>query len=728
MHTPTTLRPSSLQLITMSLLAAWLPGCFEDEEPPSQNNIIIVVNDDMATTPSNDMNTSPGDMDMVSQDMTPSTPDMALPLPDMPMTPMCSVGEMCGDSCVDTQSDIAHCGMCGNTCDEGSPCVQGVCEEQVSDCRQEACQGFFYCDLANGNCLEGCDRDDQCQDNATCDVFAHACTCEENFHECASQCVDSTSPQHCGDRCEPCATPANGSATCEANGSCGIVCDAGFHACGDQCVADNDVNHCGNRCNACPTDPRGEALCNASNQCEIACDDDALLCNGSCAACPAGAIDKVCQGSSCVVPDCPSGERRCGGLCTACPTAQGIAATTCSAQNTCVVQSCQSGLTQCNNTCSTCPSQGVSSTACNTSDECVIDSCNSGLHPCGDSCCTWAASPTLIGSYQSLWDFKMVRDENSISMSFTDTDSSSFTDDTGYHITLNGSSWVTAETYDLSSIPSSTDRWELFAWRQNNQNYALIEENNVLKLISPSGQNGFTELGSLNIGFIAPRHAGLDGSIYVGQKLNGNPEVYHRVTPSSNSKFTALPLNTPDYADAFFFDAMGTYYGVNVDATTFNPTTDFWEQISTTQIFATTFKACGASSWGIVVDEAGFGTVSRRACGNESFGNWLSTQKANGQWDHFMYAGSSDFLGNLTIAPDGTVHTCIVKDTNEVYHVYRAPNALSTWQSNQIYSNSFDNVLECSVATTSTGEPYVGWVVATNNFPLSRDVYVLAPN
>ncbi len=216
MHTPflPSHHPTRL-LIPLGFLIAWLPGCPDDGHTPSEQTPVIIVDEDMNV-----------DLDLD----TPDPADMPMtPGADMPDTPACSVGEQCGDECVDTQSNTSHCGGCGNACDAGAPCVQGKCEAQVSDCRQEACQGFFYCDLSNGECLEGCDRDAQCQDNATCDVFAHECVCEESFHECAGQCVDSTSPQHCGDRCEPCPTPANGASICEADGSCGFVCDAGFH-------------------------------------------------------------------------------------------------------------------------------------------------------------------------------------------------------------------------------------------------------------------------------------------------------------------------------------------------------------------------------------------------------------------------------------------------------------------------------------------------------------------
>jgi hypothetical protein len=41
----------------------------------------------------------------------------------------CPAGQMvCGDACVDTQSDAANCGGCGNACAAGQNCTSGVCE------------------------------------------------------------------------------------------------------------------------------------------------------------------------------------------------------------------------------------------------------------------------------------------------------------------------------------------------------------------------------------------------------------------------------------------------------------------------------------------------------------------------------------------------------------------------------------------------------------------------
>ena len=42
--------------------------------------------------------------------------------------PSCVDGEtLCGDACAATDSDVAHCGACGNACAPGEVCSEGSC-------------------------------------------------------------------------------------------------------------------------------------------------------------------------------------------------------------------------------------------------------------------------------------------------------------------------------------------------------------------------------------------------------------------------------------------------------------------------------------------------------------------------------------------------------------------------------------------------------------------------
>jgi hypothetical protein len=44
---------------------------------------------------------------------------------------VCPMGRtLCGDACVDTKSDPAHCGSCEKACQKGG-CKAGVCEKEA---------------------------------------------------------------------------------------------------------------------------------------------------------------------------------------------------------------------------------------------------------------------------------------------------------------------------------------------------------------------------------------------------------------------------------------------------------------------------------------------------------------------------------------------------------------------------------------------------------------------
>jgi len=68
--------------------------------------------------------------------------------------------EMCGDQCVDTSSDEANCGACGNACAAGETCESGVCTPPPT------CSGPEQpCPNGKGDCCEGL----QCVDNSATD-------------------------------------------------------------------------------------------------------------------------------------------------------------------------------------------------------------------------------------------------------------------------------------------------------------------------------------------------------------------------------------------------------------------------------------------------------------------------------------------------------------------------------------------------------------------------------
>lgn len=159
--------------------------------------------------------------------------------------------ERCDGICVNTQIDPSYCGECTLSCPQGQICVAGMCGDP-GDCRTNAvgCGGFTYCDEATGECLRGCEADEQCVGgNEECDTVLHECVCEPGFHLCGAVCVDDLDVSSCGGLCTPCSAPPNASPICDL-GTCDFVCDETYVACGQLC---------------CPTScPPGQALYNGS--------------------------------------------------------------------------------------------------------------------------------------------------------------------------------------------------------------------------------------------------------------------------------------------------------------------------------------------------------------------------------------------------------------------------------------------------------------------------------
>jgi hypothetical protein len=72
-----------------------------------------------------------------------------------PGNPGCSSGQtLCGDSCVDTQSNSKHCGACGNVCNESVPCSEGTCLSWTGTWIQE---GWKYELTQTGTSVSGTD-------------------------------------------------------------------------------------------------------------------------------------------------------------------------------------------------------------------------------------------------------------------------------------------------------------------------------------------------------------------------------------------------------------------------------------------------------------------------------------------------------------------------------------------------------------------------------------------
>ena len=180
----------------------------------------------------------------------------------------------CDGVCVDLQSDMNNCGVCGEICEsELVPveCRSGVCE------RANCPVGIEYCGAVDG-----------CRDL-------------------------SSDPAHCGACQNPCASGVCSGGVCATGGG---GCAEGQTDCGGVCV-DTCCNnsHCGACGNVCPPgETCFEGICGCPSG--LCCAEGETICNGMCVAtcCDnnnCGACGNVCKGGlTCFEGkcDCPSGN------------------------------------------------------------------------------------------------------------------------------------------------------------------------------------------------------------------------------------------------------------------------------------------------------------------------------------------------------------------------------------------------------------------------------------
>lgn len=252
--------------------------------------------------------------------------------------PTCSADQSrCDGECVDLNAHPLHCASCGNAC-PGGVCASGSCITNTN-CTEEPCVGFSYCDLADTTCKPGCALDNQCNANEICAVARHECTCDVGFHDCADVCVADDSVQGCGPSCTVCQPPANSTPRC-TDDACDFDCNAGYFRCGGQCYAENDVVCDEASCSICRVPANGSAACSGSS-CSISCDggyqrcgqecylETDVFCDDSCTACPVPANGAAaCNGAACEF-SCNVGYAACDG---GCKTARGEA---CSSDDEC---------------------------------------------------------------------------------------------------------------------------------------------------------------------------------------------------------------------------------------------------------------------------------------------------------------------------------------------------------------------------------------------------------
>jgi hypothetical protein len=261
----------------------------------------------------------------------------------------CAAGEeVCGNSCVDTDTDPANCGGCGQACDltnvDQHGCVAGVCtvvscDAGFGDCDADAsngCEVDLLTSVSNcGDCGQACDLTNV--DEHGC--VAGACTvvsCDANFGDCDADAQNGcevdllTSVSNCGDCGQACDTGA-GEDCCggscidldedESNcGACGDACATGENCCGGDCTdLTTDVDNCGACGRACAT---GEEC--TGGTCQAVCGAGETNCNGSC-------VDLNTDVSNCGAcgHGCMTGESCINGACCADADSDGHYAESC---------------------------------------------------------------------------------------------------------------------------------------------------------------------------------------------------------------------------------------------------------------------------------------------------------------------------------------------------------------------------------------------------------------
>jgi hypothetical protein len=277
----------------------------------------------------------------------------------------------CDGRCVNLETDLFNCGVCGTRCGPDQKCCDGVCttltsDEHCGDCNTnlqppwtccvapgrtrgvptrlgttfDCTDCFDVCLAASGSPLPvggpsppplphsvrttTCCPPDAAHPTPYCDpgISPQHCGVCDSAYACVGReicCGSKTIPYHCVD-------PITSNTDC---GTCGNTCAAGRHCDGGACVCDTGRQPCGR------TLPSGPENCCGSGPGQLCCPPDGCVdtrsnpkhCGNCATGCPSG---KNCVNGSCV---CPTGQVACGAGC--CPPASSPTKTTC-CSGTCV--------------------------------------------------------------------------------------------------------------------------------------------------------------------------------------------------------------------------------------------------------------------------------------------------------------------------------------------------------------------------------------------------------
>lgn len=195
-----------------------------------------------------------------------------------------------GGDCVDTQTDLTYCGDCETSCVDGDVCDEGICVDPT-DCRtnQTGCTAVSYCDQETGQCLPGCDRQEQCPDaNDRCDLSTHSCVCKDGFTRCGVQCVDlDDDPRFCGG----CANACEGTETCQ-QGSCINPNDCRTNGIG--CIG---FTYCNDDTGACLSGCVADTQCATTEECNVGTHE--CVCSSGLTRCAGECVDTLFDDNNC---------------------------------------------------------------------------------------------------------------------------------------------------------------------------------------------------------------------------------------------------------------------------------------------------------------------------------------------------------------------------------------------------------------------------------------------
>ena len=248
----------------------------------------------------------------------------------------------CGDTCVQTSQNPAHCGACDTACAAAEVCDKGSCAGACSAGRSDCDRACVDLDTDPAHC-GACDT--FCTQAEICSSGKCSASCGAGQTQCGASCVDlKTSDQHCGACDVNCGTGKK----CQG-GSCAASCSAAQTLCEGACV-DTQVNQ--NHCGKCGVACDAGKVCSAG-QCKIACPGGQTECSGlcedlqsddqNCGACgTACKTGEVCSKGQCTL-NCGTGETNCSGSCVNLQTNAahcGTCGTACGANQECSAGKC----------------------------------------------------------------------------------------------------------------------------------------------------------------------------------------------------------------------------------------------------------------------------------------------------------------------------------------------------------------------------------------------------